>query len=161
MSGGSFNYLCHKDIDDIAHGVGEEWDWMLRELKAIDASDIAVEMEVIRLGTNKFTSEHAVRWDRLRPVLKAIEWFRSSDWGFEPVLEQIKIWREKQEDDVSADRYIMKTRPDEFAILDSASDGREVATTSDYQDALTVVNALNFNDSPSIYGYYLRPDEDE
>lgn len=89
MSGGSFNYLCIKDIHDIAHGVGEEWDWMLNELDEL-APDIAKDMRLIRHYTDEFVKLHDARWKKLQPVLHAIEWWRSGDWGINQVDEAIK-----------------------------------------------------------------------
>lgn len=94
MSGGSFNYLCSKDIHDIARGVGEEWDWMLDELDCL-APEIAADMRLIREHSVKFVMDNESRWAKLQPVLHAIEWWRSMDWSKDQVDEAITKYKEQ------------------------------------------------------------------
>jgi hypothetical protein len=89
MSGGSFNYLCSRDLEDILYGVGEEWDSMLHELDSL-CPEAASEMRKIRTDAETFVKEHDNRWNKLTRVLHAVEWWRSNDYGKDQVDKAIK-----------------------------------------------------------------------
>lgn len=96
MSGGSFNYLCRKDLSDLVGGtVGEEWDHMLDELDEI-CPKAAEEMRKIRQDTKTFREMHEDRWCNLQGLLHSIEWWRSNDYGEDQVDEAIEIYLEKE-----------------------------------------------------------------
>lgn len=81
MSGGSFDYLYAQDnppVEDLRRMSG----W-LREHGFEDAA----------AQTSNLASEAS---DELREVWHAVEWFTSSDWGYEPVLEAVGKWRATQ-----------------------------------------------------------------
>lgn len=93
MSGGSFNYLCRKDIYDLASsGYGDDWDNMLAELDDL-CPEAAAEMRKIRASTDEFVKEHNTRWEKLAPLLHDIEWWRSNDYGKDQVDEAIEEYR--------------------------------------------------------------------
>lgn len=90
MSGGSFNYLYSKDLDDLMYsGYGEHWDDMLAELDELSPK-AAAEMRHIRESSDDFVRLHEQRWQRLQSVLHAVEWWRSNDWSKDQVDEVIR-----------------------------------------------------------------------
>lgn len=98
MSGGSFNYLCNKDIHDIARGVGVEWDDMLLELDSL-CPKAAADMREIREHSVVFVMEHEQRWNKLTGLLFAIEWWRSGDYGRDQVTEAIEDYNSSGDSD--------------------------------------------------------------
>lgn len=91
MSGGSFDYLYRKTLEE-AIGDG----WALKEmaefLRANGGADAAAEIESI------FAAVEALRprWDALaKPlgVFHSAEWYRSCDWGPEDLKDGFEKWR--------------------------------------------------------------------
>jgi len=95
MSGGSFNYLSYKDIDDLWYGAGPEWDWMLDELDKL-CPEAAVNMRKIKTDHDEFIKQNQSLWNDLQPVLHAVEWWRSNDWGKDQVDEAIQTYHERK-----------------------------------------------------------------
>lgn len=86
MSGGSFDYLCQKDWPEALGQTGfREMIHYLREIEAgtewnapvPGAGRAADEMQALQDAVDAFEP----LWERLRPLLKAAEWWRSGDWG--------------------------------------------------------------------------------
>lgn len=82
MSGGSFNYLCHTwDLPELVTKQGDLAD-MAQALAALGyAKDAARETEELLVILRQWEVQAGVRLDRLREVWKAMEWWRSCDWG--------------------------------------------------------------------------------
>lgn len=86
MSGGSFGYLYARGLTDgLASGEFESMAAAMRacvaeapelEAPAAEMEDMVREVEALR-----------ARFERLSPVLHAFEWYRSSDWLMEDVVE--------------------------------------------------------------------------
>ena len=92
MSGGSFNYLFTKDIFDIAAGVGEEWDWMLKELDDL-CPEASQDMRKIKLSTEEFVKKNEPAWSKLQDLLHAVEYWRSNDYGKDQVDKAVERYR--------------------------------------------------------------------
>jgi len=94
MSGGSYNYLCMKELSDFFyHGFGEEWEWMLDRLENL-SPQAREEMESIQSSVREFEKKYEKRWNVLQPLLKAVEWKDSGDWGDEQLSVALKKFSE-------------------------------------------------------------------
>lgn len=94
MSGGSFNYLCHTfDLDDLIDKRGS-LEAMATELAGLGyAQDAARETEELLVMLRQWEVRATVRVERLRGVWKAVEWWRSSDYGEDQVREALAEYR--------------------------------------------------------------------
>ncbi|WP_329311676.1 hypothetical protein [Streptomyces sp. NBC_01262] len=94
MSGGSFNYLCHTwDLDGLIDKRGD-----LEEMSAVLAGlgyahDAARETEELLVMLRQWEVRATVRVERLREVWKAVEWWKSSDYGEDQVHEALAEYR--------------------------------------------------------------------
>lgn len=87
MSGGSFNYLCYVDAEEIGQRLG-----------ALD--DMASALEVVCPEAAAATREIAdhvrgvqPKIDALKDLWHAVEWWHSSDWGRERVESVVAAYR--------------------------------------------------------------------
>ena len=82
MSGGSFNYLCHKDASDLlTGGLGDAQD-MGDALASLGyAQDAAKETFALIAAVRAAQARLDAFLERLQPVWKAMEWWQSCDWG--------------------------------------------------------------------------------
>lgn len=94
MSGGSFNYLCHAcGVDELLNKRSDLSD-MADELAALGyAKDAALETTALRARLNQIEVEIEVAMERLRPVWKAMEWWRSCDSGEEQFKAALAKYR--------------------------------------------------------------------
>jgi hypothetical protein len=81
MSGGSFDYLCFKDIE-FPHGTLED---MARELDALGPSKAASDTRALIASL----AECQALVERLRDVWQDVEWWRSGDSGQDRALEGV------------------------------------------------------------------------
>jgi hypothetical protein len=82
MSGGSFNYLCHKEADELLHGGHEDAEQMAGALAALGYAEDAAKATIALLVEIREVSARLDRsLDAIRPVWKAMEWWQSCDWG--------------------------------------------------------------------------------
>lgn len=90
MSGGSFNYLYCKDIDQLFEDIDaiDDMEYMaiwLANVGKYHASNVTFEYlaqlktlkELIETQLNELDQE----LEKIRPVMKAAEWWYSNDWG--------------------------------------------------------------------------------
>lgn len=98
MSGGSFNYLCHSfDLDDLIDKRGD-LEAMSEALAALGyAQDAARETEELLVMLRQWEVRATVRVERLREVWKAMEWWRSCDYGEDEFQEALTAYRDKGE----------------------------------------------------------------
>ena len=94
MSGGSFNYLCQTwDLDDLLTKMGD-LEAMSRALATLGyAKDAARETEELLVILRQWQVQAEVRLERLTPVWKAMEWWRSSDWSEDDLREELAKYR--------------------------------------------------------------------
>lgn len=93
MSGGSFNYLCHADPAELFNRTSDI-ERMVEELAKLGFKDAAQETETIKLIAHHFQVLMQARLNRLSPVWKAVEWYRSCDWSLDSVNDAIEKYRE-------------------------------------------------------------------
>jgi hypothetical protein len=97
MSGGSFNYLyqsVYSGWDAIIQQEGDISD-MAQDLAGLGyAEDAARETEELLLIIRQAKVRIETRAERLREVWKAVEWWRSCDWGENDVKEALAKYRE-------------------------------------------------------------------
>lgn len=94
MSGGSYDYLCFKDTDDLFN-FRHQLHNMRDRLTDMGYMDAAKETESILLILDQVEVRLQARLDRLSPIWHAVEWYDSNDWGKESVEEAIKKYREE------------------------------------------------------------------
>lgn len=95
MSGGSFNYLYCRDIDELMNNTSdleEMRDYLISYGYEDIAKDTQRLIEYIKsaecvIGTLK---------DMLEPVFHAVEWYESGDYGKEKMIEVLEKYRCKE-----------------------------------------------------------------
>lgn len=92
MSGGSYNYLCYKDSNEI-HNSRSDIESMRDRLIQLGHLDAAKETESILLTLDAFYVKMQARIDRLNEVWHAVEWYDSGDYGATSVDEAIEKYR--------------------------------------------------------------------
>lgn len=98
MSGGSYDYLCHKDADELINSshCQSTIDAMASRLSGLGyAQDAANETEELLLIVRQVQTRLNVRIDRLRGIWRAVEWWDSADSGEDSVKEALQHYREK------------------------------------------------------------------
>ena len=97
MSGGSYNYLCYKDADELFNEI-ETLEAMTTRLTELDHIDAAKEtfqaiqiirQAVVRVGVIK---------ERLNGVWRAVEWYDSADVGIDSVRKSVGEYRGESHD---------------------------------------------------------------
>ena len=92
MSGGSYNYLCYKDSDNI-NEVREELNQMRDRLTELGHKDAAKETESVLLMLDSFEVRLSARLERLNDVWKCVEWCDSGDSGEDSVNGAVERYR--------------------------------------------------------------------
>jgi hypothetical protein len=93
VSGGSYNYLCHKDSDQIFG----RWD-DLREMAArLDTvcPEAAAETRLFAEGKGTLLQAVEAHLERLKPLWHAVEWHDSGDWGNDQMIEAVRAYRKQ------------------------------------------------------------------
>lgn len=91
MSGGSYDYLCFKAVEQISD---EQLQRMADRLAGLAyAIDAAAETENLLLTIRQYQNRLSVMTERLRGVWQAIEWWDSNDWGEDAVKNAIEKYR--------------------------------------------------------------------
>jgi len=89
MSGGSLNYLFTSDVSELASCRDEDIETAVARLRELGHEPVAAEIEAIVAGMRAAMASANARLDRLRPVLKAVEWNLSCDWGEDAIHDEI------------------------------------------------------------------------
>lgn len=94
MSGGSFNYLCWAvDLEDLL-AKRHQLESMAEELARLGyAPDAASEARALISDIRAAQVRVETAMDRLQGVFKAVEWWRSGDWGEDGVHEALEHYR--------------------------------------------------------------------
>ena len=96
MSGGSFNYLCFKDNEDLFDQTNlNEMDNMASRLVELGFEDAAKETLNLKYTIQQSLIRSQVMKERLEGVWKAVEWYDSSDSSLENVEQEIKKYRKE------------------------------------------------------------------
>lgn len=96
MSGGSFNYLCHKDVGGVLGEGREDLRGMAGALAALghDAKDVAERTAALLTKADEMQAEI----EALADVWQAVEWWQSCDYSREQVFIAIGRYRERGSD---------------------------------------------------------------
>lgn len=95
MSGGSFNYLCYKQIEDLFTNVDDLED-MQKALIKYGYEDIAEDTQRLIEYIKSAKCTIGVLKDMLQPVFHAVEWYESADYGKETMIEVLEEYRRKE-----------------------------------------------------------------
>jgi hypothetical protein len=97
MSGGSLNYLCYKQPEELFHYI-DEMERVETELIKQGAVDIA--KDVRRLIEYIKTAEIriGVLSERLNGVFHAVEWWKSGDFGDDSLAKALENYRRDQKE---------------------------------------------------------------
>lgn len=95
MSGGSFNYLCYKDNEDLlSSSVLEDLASMVEALY-VEGFDVEARETQCVIGRIEYIKQviEGIGSDEIRKVWKAMEWFRSCDWSKSMVVRASQEFR--------------------------------------------------------------------
>lgn len=94
MSGGSWNYLFCKDIDELMNGSSTELlQDMVDRLNSEGFKDVAKDTQRLVEYIKSASIRIETLFETLSPVFKAVEWFDSGDWGEETLNNEILKYR--------------------------------------------------------------------
>lgn len=94
MSGGSYNYLCHKDFENIFDSISDIED-MRDALVKKGYLAAAEETEQVLVTMQSARIQIQTRLDRLHDIWRAIEWWESCDIGDESLEEANKEYEQQ------------------------------------------------------------------
>lgn len=95
MSGGSYNYLCHKDAEALLNSTAD-LESMIDRLAGLGyAEDAAVESQNLLLTLRQFRVRMDTSINRLSEVWRSVEWWDSNDSGEDTVKAALEKYREK------------------------------------------------------------------
>lgn len=94
MSGGSWNYLYCKDVDELMNGSSTELlQDMADRLNSAGFKDVAKDTQRLVEYIKSASIRIETLFEALSPVFKAVEWFDSGDWGKETLNNEILKYR--------------------------------------------------------------------
>jgi hypothetical protein len=94
MSGGSWNYLYCKDVDELMNGSSTELlQDMADRLNSAGFEDVAKDTQRLVEYIKSASIRIETLFEALSPVFKAVEWFDSGDWGEETLNNEILKYR--------------------------------------------------------------------
>lgn len=88
MSGGSFNYLCHRSAVDIFHG--DDLTRMAEQLESMGYAARAAAEATRRIVAKQDELDAAIA--DIAPVWRAIEWWQSCDFSQQEAWKAIGAW---------------------------------------------------------------------
>lgn len=95
MSGGSFNHLYCRDIDDLMKDTSDLED-MSKFLISYGYEDIAKDTQRLIEYIKSAECVIGTLKDMLKPVFHAVEWYESGDYGKERMIEVLEKYRRKE-----------------------------------------------------------------
>lgn len=95
MSGGSFNYLCCKETEDLFYRISDLED-MRESLIKYGYEDIAKDTQRLIEYVKSAKCTIGTLNDMLKPVFHAVEWKESGDFGKEDMIEVLEKYRRKE-----------------------------------------------------------------
>lgn len=102
MSGGSWNYLFCKDIDELMNGSSTELlQDMADRLNSAGFEDVAKDTQRLVEYIKSARIRIETLFETLSPVFKAVEWFDSGDWGEETLNNEVLKYRKSNIDNYS------------------------------------------------------------
>lgn len=102
MSGGSWNYLYCKEIDELMNGSSTELlQDMVDRLNSAGFKDVAKDTQRLVEYIKSASIRIETLFETLSPVFKAVEWFDSGDWGEETLNNEVLKYRKSNIDNYS------------------------------------------------------------
>lgn len=99
MSGGSWNYLYCKDVDELMNGSSTELlQDMVDRLNSAGFKDVAKDTQRLVEYIKSASIQIETLFEALSPVFKAVEWFDSGDWGKETLNNEVLKYRKSNID---------------------------------------------------------------
>lgn len=99
MSGGSWNYLYCKDVDELMNGSSTELlQDMVDRLNSAGFKDVAKDTQRLVEYIKSARIRIETLFEALSPVFKAVEWFDSGDWGKETLNNEVLKYRKSNID---------------------------------------------------------------
>lgn len=99
MSGGSWNYLYCKDVDELMNGSSTELlQDMADRLNSAGFKDVAQDTQRLVEYIKSASIRIETLFETLSPVFKAVEWLDSGDWGEETLNNEILKYRNARPD---------------------------------------------------------------
>ena len=95
MSGGSFNYLCYKETEDLFNRISDLED-MRESLIKYGYEDIAKDTQRLIEYIKSAKCTIGTLKDMLEPVFHAVEWKEIGDWGKDDMIEVLEKYRKKE-----------------------------------------------------------------
>ena len=92
MSGGSLNYLCYKEPEELFHYI-EEMEMVEQELICQGAQDIARDVRRLIEYVKSAENRISVLSEQLNDIFHAVEWYQSADYGENTLQEHIEKYR--------------------------------------------------------------------
>lgn len=97
MSGGSWNYLCYKDVSELVE-LEEDIENMGERLTGLGyATDAAIDTLELLLTIRQFKAKSQELKDKLEDIWKAIEWWDSLDSGENEVKAALENYYRKEQ----------------------------------------------------------------
>lgn len=94
LSGGSFSYLCYKDVCDLMQPSGvSELERMALHLLDMGYEDIAKDTQRLVEYIKSASLTIEVLSEQLNDVFHAVEWYESGDWGRDGCIEELEKYR--------------------------------------------------------------------
>lgn len=94
MSGGSFNYLCYADAEELPLKLADLND-MADSLQRSGAKEAAAETERLIAYVEHSQRQIEARLNRLSGVWKAMEWWTDSDWSEDDFRNAVAVYNAK------------------------------------------------------------------
>lgn len=102
MSGGSWNYLYSKDIEELMNdSTIELLQDMSDRLVALGYTDVAQDTQRLTEYIKSANIRIETLFEMLSPIFKAVEWFDSGDWGEETLNNEVLKYRKSNFDSYS------------------------------------------------------------
>ena len=94
MSGGSYNYLCFKEPEELIGRVADI-ESMAQRLLDVGYPDVAGDMQRLAEYCKSARLRVAVLSDMLNSVMHAVEWYDSGDYGLSNLKKVLEEYRDK------------------------------------------------------------------
>lgn len=98
MSGGSFNYLCYREVDDLINSQ-DDLESMRNALIKYGYEDIAKDTQRLIEYIKSARCTIETLGNMLEPVFHAVEWYESGDYSKETMIKVLEKYRKKEVDD--------------------------------------------------------------
>ncbi len=101
MSGGSLDYLCFKEPEELFHCI-EEMEKVEQVLLQRGAQDIARDVRRLIEYVKSAENRISVLSEQLNGIFHAVEWYQSGDYGEDTLRKHIEQYRTgKEENDAT------------------------------------------------------------